>query len=460
MKIVILGGGPGGYVAAIRAAQLGADVTLIEKHALGGTCLNVGCIPTKVLLNTTDLYETLTSQGEMLGIKAKDLGVDWAQLQSRKNEVVATLVGGIGTLLESGNIELIRGAGKFLSKNEIEVTAEDGTVQRLAFDRAIIATGSEPTIFPIPGITLPGILTSDQLLGMEELPKSLCIVGGGVIGSEFASLFSRLGVKVTIVEMLDRIVANMDEEIVGYLAETLSQQDVDLMTRTKVERFEETPGGIRVVVTAEGGERSIEAEKVLLSIGRRPVIKNLGLEAIGVKTARGIEVDSQMRTSVSSICAIGDCTGGVMLAHVASAQGIVAVETLMGKRADVDFGTVPYCVYTRPEIAAVGLTEAQARSRGIEIEVGRFPLMGNGKAMILGEPEGLVKIVAERVTGQVLGVHMAGPKATELIVEGALALRLEATVEELLTTVHAHPTVGESLHEAAHAVFGKAIHLP
>ena len=460
MKILILGGGPGGYVAAIRAAQLGADVTIVEKKYIGGTCLNVGCIPTKVLLHTTDLYHELVKSGESLGIKTQGAEVDWSRLMKRKSEIVKALVGGVESTLISNQVTILFGEGRFLSAHQVEVVLENGDRQLADFDYAIVATGSEPTVPPIPGIKSDGIMTSNEILSIETLPKSLCIIGGGVIGSEFASLFSRLGVEVSIVEMLPRIVLTMDEEIVNYLDFELRNQGVKILTKSKVEGFESFLGGVRVQITSPEGDQVIESEKVLLSIGRRSVTSNLGLEKIGVKVDKGITVNKNMQTSVSNIYAIGDCTGGIMLAHVASAQGIVAAEAIMNKKSKMDFRTIPYCIYTKPEIASVGMTEDQARQAGIDYRVGRFPMMANGKALILGEPEGVVKFVVDATSEEVLGMHMAGPKATELIVEGAMALRLEATVDEIITTIHAHPTVAESLHESAHAVHGNAIHLP
>lgn len=460
MKILVLGGGPGGYVAAIRAAQLGADVTIVENKDFGGTCLNVGCIPTKVLLHTADLYHELQQNGAQLGIKTQGTEVDWSRLMDRKTEIVSALVDGVASLLLSQQVHILKGEGRFVSPHQMEVLSHNGSRQLVDFDAAIVATGSEPTVPPIPGIKSEHIMTSNEILSMKTLPQSLCIIGGGVIGSEFASLFSRLGVEVSVVEMLPRIVETMDKEIVSYLDFELRNQGVRLMTNAKVESFESHPGGVRVHVSSTEGPQVIESEKVLLSIGRKPVTSQLGLEEMGVTMEKGIKVNQRMQTNISHIYAIGDCTGGVMLAHVASAQGIVAAETIMKKKATIDFRTIPYCIYTKPEVASVGLTEEQAQQAGIAYTVGRFPLMANGKALILGEPEGMVKFIVDASTEEILGMHMAGPKATELIVEGAMALGLEATVDEIMTTIHAHPTVAESLQEAAHAVHGHAIHLP
>lgn len=465
MKIVILGGGPGGYVAAIRAAQLGAEVTLIENKYLGGTCLNVGCIPTKVLLHTTELIEALKNDAKELGITISGYEADWKKLQARKTKIVKKLVGGVKGLLKNNMVTNIMGTGVFLNDHQIKViTANQGAASKevtiIDFDFAIIASGSKPVIPPIPGANHPDVITSDEALSLEAVPESMCIIGGGVIGCEFASVYNAFGCKVTIIEMLPEIVATMDQDIVKPLKAKLLKEGVEIFTRTKVESIQAGPEGLAVMTSSEAGEKVITAKKVLLSVGRKPVIDTLELDTVGVETVRGaIKVNQKMQTNVGHIYAVGDCNGGVMLAHVASAEGIVAVETIMGKKSQIDFKTIPYCVYTKPELASVGLTEAQARESGYDVKVGNFPMAVNGKAMIMGETTGVVKYVTDAATGEILGLHMAGPRATDLIVEGALAIRLEATVAELMTTIHAHPTVGEALMEAAHAVNGEAIHL-
>jgi dihydrolipoamide dehydrogenase len=460
MKLLILGGGPGGYVAAIKAAHLGAEVTLVDKKYIGGTCLNVGCIPTKVLLNTTDLYHTIKNDGKNMGILSEKLSVDWEKLMRRKTNISNSLVKGVEGVLASNGVEIIMGEGKFTSKNQLEVLKEDGTKDIVDFDKAIIATGSEPVILPIPGIQGENILTSSEILSLAKLPKSLCIVGGGVIGCEFASLFSRLGVEVTIVEMLPGIVQNMDQEVVQYLDFELRNEGVEILTNSKVEKFNSGEDFVEITAATPEGEKIIKADKVLLSIGRKSVVDNVGLENIGIEYDRTIKINKKFQTNIPNIYAIGDCTGGAMLAHAASAQGIAAVENIIKNKSKMDFKTVPYCIYTKPEVASVGMTEEQVKEKGISYSVGKFPLMSNAKALILGETNGLVKFIVDNSTDEILGMHMAGPKATELIVEGALALRLEATIDEILTTIHAHPTVGEALHEAAHGVHGYPIHLP
>ncbi len=460
MKIAILGGGPGGYVAAIRAAQLGAEVTLIEKDKVGGTCLNRGCIPTKVLLHTSVEMENVNKEFKEIGIDITKAEINWKQLQNRKDKIIKKLVAGVDNLLKSNKVTKISGEGSFKSKNEI-IVKNGGSESIVNFDYAVIATGSIPVIIPLPGVNLPGVITSDEVLSLSEVPKSMAIIGGGVIGTEIASVYSTLGCKVSIVEMLPNIVANMDKDIVQPLKEKLIKSGVNIYLNTKVVSVSESSEGLMLNATSEQGELSILAEKVLLSIGRKPVIDNLNLDLIGVKTERGrILVNKNMQTNINNIYAVGDCNGGVMLAHVASAEGTVAVETIMNKKPQVDFKTIPYCVYTKPELAGVGLTEEQAKEAGFNIKVGVAPMYINGKSMIESDTEGIAKYITDAATGEILGLHMAGPRATDLIVEGALAIRLEATVDEITSTIHAHPTVGEILHEAAHAVHGQSIHIP
>ncbi|MDF2616157.1 MAG: lpdA [Sedimentibacter sp.] len=461
MKIAILGGGPGGYVAAIRASQLGAEVTVIEKERLGGTCLNKGCIPTKVLLHTAEQLETIKKDSKEIGIDVSEAAINWKQLQKRKDKIVKKLVAGVENLFKNNNVTKISGEGSFLNKNQILVKTSDGTNITVDFDFAIIATGSKPVIVPLPGVDLPGVITSDEALSLPEIPKSMVIIGGGVIGAEFAEVYGTLGCKVTIVEMLPEIVANMDRDIVKPLKDKFIKNGIEIYTDTRVVSISKSSDNLLVNTSSDSGDKSFEAEKVLLSIGRKPVTVNMGLEELGITTARGaVVVNKFMQTNIENIYAVGDCNGGVMLAHVASAEGIVAVESIMKKHPDIDFKTIPYCVYTHPELAGVGLTEEQARNKGYEIKSGVFPMYINGKAMIEAQTEGIVKYVADGNTGEILGLHMSGLRATDLIVEGALAIRLEATVEEIISTIHAHPTVGESLLEAAHAVYGNAIHIP
>lgn len=461
MKLAVIGGGPGGYVAAIRAAQLGAEVTLIEKNAMGGTCLNVGCIPTKALIHSADLYHEIQKDAAKNGIVVGEVSVDFAAMQKRKQTVVKQLVSGVGGLMSANGIQLIKGTARFKDAAEIEVTTAEG-VESVTYDKALIASGSVPSVVPIPGYDLEGVVDSSGALAFEEIPKSLCIIGGGVIGIEMAHVYQRLGAKVTIVEMLPDILMNLDTDITAVIKKLFKKNKVDILLETKVAGIEKTEDGLQVNMTDKLGEaKSVTAEKVLMCVGRKAQTAGLGLEELGVALDRGrILVDENYQTNVENLYAIGDCIGGIMLAHVASAEGIAAVEKMMGEDSNIDFRTVPSCVYTSPELSGVGLTEKEAEAQGLAYEVGKFPLMGNGKSLIIGETSGLVKVIADKESGEVLGMHMCGPNATELIVEGALAIHKKASVKDLLETIHAHPSVGESLQEAAHAVFGNALNMP
>ena len=461
MKIVVIGGGPGGYVAAIRAAQLGAEVTLVEKNAMGGTCLNVGCIPTKALIHSADLYHEIKKDAAKNGIVVGDVSIDFAAMQKKKQSVVKQLVGGVGGLMSANGITVVKGTAKFKSPTEIEVETAEGA-KTLGFDKALIASGSVPSVVPIPGHDLDGVVDSTGALNFEEIPQSLCIIGGGVIGIEMAHVYQRLGTKVTVVEMLPDILINLDSDITAVMKKLMKKNKVDILLETKVNAIEKAENGLAVRVTAaDGTEKAIEAEKVLMCVGRRPATEELGLGKIGIATERNrILVDETYKTNVENIYAIGDCIGGIMLAHVASAEGIAAVEGMLGHKPNICFDAVPSCVYTSPEMSGVGLTEKEAVQKGVEYETGIFPLIGNGKSLIMGETSGLVKIIADKKTGEVLGMHMCGPNATELIVEGALAITKKATAEDILATIHAHPSVGESIQEAAHAVFGNALNMP
>ncbi|GAB6087494.1 dihydrolipoyl dehydrogenase [Alkaliphilus crotonatoxidans] len=462
MKVAVLGGGPGGYVCAIRLAQLGAEVTLIEKERLGGTCLNVGCIPTKVLLHTAEIYETLHREGQELGIHIPKLALDWAALQGRKEQIVNQLVGGVEGLIQSNGIRHLKGTGRLIDQNHIQVELTHGELERVYFDKAVIATGSEPKIVPIPGVNQEGVITSTEALSLNKVPESICIIGGGVIGCEFAGIYNAFGAQVTIVEAMPRLMAALDQDIVEVFQNQILESGAKIHVDSKVQAIQRADNKLAVQVETPRGNITIEAEKVLMAIGRSPVIKNLGLEEVDILIDRGaIKVDPRtMQTSLENIYAIGDCNGGTLLAHVASAEGVLAAESIMGIRPTITFKAIPSGVYTKPELASVGLTEAEAQKQGYQVRTGIFPLYANGKSLIMGEGNGLVKFVVDAATDEILGLHMAGPRATDLIVEGALALRLEATIDEIISTIHGHPTVGEALHEAAHAVHGTALHLP
>ncbi|MGO5059572.1 dihydrolipoyl dehydrogenase [Clostridium sporogenes] len=460
MKLVVIGGGPGGYVAAIRGSQLGAEVTLIEKEKLGGTCLNVGCIPTKVLLHSSELLNEV-KEAKALGIEVnEEVKVNWPQLQNRKNTVVNTLVSEISSLLEHNKVKVINGIAAFEGKSSIKVTKDQGESENIQFDNVIISSGSVPFIPPIEGRELEGVIDSTGALSLDSIPKSMVIIGGGVIGIEFANIFNSLGCKVTVIEMLPFILPPVDREISEILKEKLKKDGIDIYNNCKVTKIENNNENLKVSFEEDNSKLNIEAQKVLIAVGRRANISNLNLESTGVSIEKGyISVNDNMETNIKGIYAIGDCTGKNMLAHVASDQGVIAVENIMGENKKMDYKTVPACVYTKPELACVGLTEEQAKEKGIDYKVGKFPLIANGKSLIMNDTEGLIKIIADKKYEEVLGVHILGPRATDLITEAALALRLEATLEEIITTVHAHPTIGEAMKEAALAVNKEAIHM-
>jgi len=458
--VIVIGGGPGGYVAAIRAAQLGAQVALVEREYLGGTCLNVGCIPTKVLLHTAELYEEIL-KSNIYGIKIDgNVSVDLNSLQKRKEEITSQLVNGVTGLLRLNNIEVIKGEASFRDKNTIDVKKEDGSVITLKADNFIIATGSKPFTPPIKGIDSEGVIDSTEALALKEIPKELVIIGGGVIGIEFATLFNSLGSKVTVLEMLPYILPPIDREISEIVKMKLSMEGINIHTSAQVTSIENNNGKLEVVAKVGNDELRVAGDKVLVSVGRRAVTEGLNLDAAGVKTSKkGIAVNNRLETNVKSIYAIGDVTGINMLAHVASEQGIVAAENIMGLHREMDYKAIPACIYTKPEIASVGITEEEAKKSGIEYKVGKFMLSNNGKALIANEVEGtMVKIIADTKYGEILGVHIYGPRATDLIMEGTLALRLEATVDEIVTSIHPHPTISESIKEAALSVNNIAIH--
>ena len=460
-SVVVVGGGPGGYVAAIRAAQLGGKVTLIEKNKLGGTCLNVGCIPTKVLLHAA---EALTEAKHMdnLGIQVSVNGIDWKAVQSRKGAVTNQLVSGVTGLMKANKIRVIEGTASFASKTALEVVKKDGTKENVPFDKVILATGSVPAVPPIPGVKEnAACVDSTGALAFDHVPETLLVIGGGVIGMELATAYSRFGAKVTVVEAMPKLLPMMDGELTAMLRKKMEASGVTILTEAKVQSVEAAPVGAKVQVEVGGKVESFEAEKVLVAVGRRTDTEALGLDKVGIAHDRGrITVNDKMETNVPNIYAIGDCLGKVMLAHVASAQGEVAAENALGETAVYDGKTNPSCVYTDPEFAGVGLTEEKAIEEAIPYQVGKFPLMANGKALIMNGGEGMIKFIIGKEYGEVLGVHILGPRATDLIGECALAIGMEATVDEIYATIHAHPTVTEAVREAALAATKRAIHIP
>jgi dihydrolipoamide dehydrogenase len=458
MHIVIIGAGTGGYVAAIRAAQLGARVTLIESAAVGGLCLNWGCIPSKALLACAELAQKIKKAGEFGITIAGPVTYDLARMVERKNKIVAGLVKGVTTLLKTWNVELIEGRGVLADAKTVHVVKADGTETTVQADAVIVGTGT--TAPSLPNLPLDGtsVISSREVLDLTAIPESLLIVGGGVEGCEFASLFSALGTKVTLVEMLPRILPTEDEEVSALLAAELKKQGVTILANTKVDKV--AVGAQGVTTTLADGNR-VTSAKVLVSIGRRFNTADLGLEKVGVTLGhRGeILVNERMETSVPGVYAIGDVVGKAMLAHVASAQGKVAVRNILGHPTVMQYDVIPVGIFTFPEIGRVGLTEQEATQRGMDIKVGKFRPIGLGKAHASGETTGLMKIVTEAKTGRIVGVHLVGAHAADLIHEAAVAMQMGATAATVAETIHAHPTMPEGLMEAAEDVEGMAIHL-
>lgn len=457
--VVVIGGGPAGYVAAIRASQLGAKVALIEKDKLGGTCLNRGCIPTKTLLRGVELIG-LVNKAKHYGINTGEVTVDFAKMMKWKDKIVKMLEIGIYSLMKSNTIEVIKGRGELTSATQVEVETERGEKRTIQTKRIILALGSIPASVSIPGADSPGVITTDDALKLPQIPKSLVIIGGGVIGVEFATIFAKLGARVTLVEMLPQIIPNEDSELALSLEKSLRKDGVQIFTGAQVIGIEDNPNGVKsVIVSTEQGERRCETQLVLIATGREPYIEGLGLERIGVATTKdGIKTNEKMETNIAGIYAAGDAVGGILLAHVASAEGMIAAENALGKNSKMDYKVVPRCIYTMPEIGTVGITAKEAERKGLPVKVGIFPLARNSKALILGEQDGFVKLVTDAKSGEILGFHIFGPQATELVAEAALTMHMKGTVHEILSTIHAHPTLYEAIRESALEVQGIPIH--
>lgn len=459
MRLLIIGAGPGGYVAALKAAQLGAEVTVVEDIEVGGTCLNRGCIPTKALLASTEAYAR-AKELDKFGIELNGtVTPSLKKIMERKDKVVGVQVKGIRGLFKSWGVNLVEGRGVLKGPRNAEVLKKDGTKEAFDADKVIIATGSRPA--QIPSFPTDGdkILSSDDALGLTEIPGSMIIVGAGVIGCEWACIFSELGTEITMVEMLPRSVSTEDEEISDLLARELKKKKIKLLTGIGVEKVSTGNNGVTATLT-DGKE--LVAEKMLVSIGRALNSEGIGLEEAGVeKGTRGeIPVDDSMRTNVADVYAVGDVTGGILLAHMASREGIVAAMNACGREAHIDYSTVPAAIFTSPEIASVGLREFHAEEKGKRVRTGHFQFRGLGKAHAMGEIAGFVKVVSDYDTDRVLGVHIIGPHASDIIHEAALAVRMGLTVKDIAETIHAHPTLSEGLMEAAEDVHGEAIHMP
>jgi dihydrolipoamide dehydrogenase len=461
--VVIIGSGPGGYVAAIRAGQLGLKAAIVEKDArLGGTCTLRGCIPTKQMLMSAHVYEQMQHAADF-GVQASGIQLAFADVQKRKDKVVLKNSKGIEYLMKKNKVTVFKGTGRLALPGKVEVTGADGKKEMLQAKNIILATGS--VVRPIPGFETDGkqVVNSDHILELKDVPKSLIVMGAGAVGCEFASVYSRFGAETTIVELLPRLVPLEDEEVSKQLEQSFRKRSIKSQLGTKLEKVEKTETG--VVVTgkdAKGQDVKLEAEMLLVAVGRMPYTEGLGLEGTKIKVEKGfVQVDEYQQTGEKGVYAIGDIVPTPLLAHLASKEGIVAVEHLAGQKdvRPINLRLVPNCTYCDPEVASVGLNEAKAREAGYDVVVGKFPFSASGKARILGEEEGFVKVVSEKKYDEILGVHIIGPHATELIAEACVAMQLESTAEELGRTMHAHPTVAEAVMEAAEGVHGLAVHI-
>ena len=457
--VVVVGTGPGGYVAAIRAAQLGLTVAAVEDDRLGGVCLNWGCIPTKALLRNAEVVG-LVSRAEEFGITVTEWKADYAQAVQRSRRVADRMSKGIEFLFRKNKITHVSGTGALTGRNAVEVKGK--ATQTLEARKAVIlATGSEPRSLPGVIIDEKTVISSNGAVRNEAKPASLIVIGAGAVGMEFADVYAAYGVQVTVLEALPRVLPIEDQESSTQIARFFGRRGMTLRTGVKVKSVTPGAGAVAVEVEAEGKGEVVKAEQVLMAVGRAARVRGIGLEALGVALDRGfVKVSPTMETSVKGIYAIGDMTGNQLLAHKAMAEGVVAAEAIAGlSPRPVDYGNVPSCTYCRPQVASVGVTEEKARANGREISVGRFPFTANGKAVALGDTDGFLKVVADKATGELLGVHIVGPEATEMIHEFAVGRTLEATLEEIVHTIHAHPTLSEAALEATLAALGQAIHI-
>jgi dihydrolipoamide dehydrogenase len=458
--VVIIGGGPGGYVAAIRAGQLGLKTALVEREHLGGVCLNWGCIPTKALLHNAEVIHLL-DQGKTYGFSFDrgSLQVDYAVAQKRSRQVSGRLVKGVQFLMKKNHVDVFETSGRLKAAGEVTL----GSGETLTAKNVVLATGARAR--SIPGVAIDGerIINARHALELTKVPGSIVIIGAGAIGVEFAYLWRGYGAEVTLLEMLPSVLPLEDAEVSQEMAKALGKQGIKVHTSTKVEKIEAAAGGsgVTLSVSSNGQTQTIPAERILMAIGVQPNTEELGLDAAGVATNRGwITIDQAMRTNVPNVYAIGDVTGMMPLAHVASAQGIIAIERIAGMEPEpLMYANMPRCTYASPEVASVGLTEAQAKAEGYDVKTGQFPFRANGKALAIDDYEGFVKIVSDAKYDQVLGVHMIGPHVTDMVAEATGMIRLETTTEELARTVHPHPTLSEVVMEAAHATLGQAIHI-
>lgn len=461
-KITIVGGGPGGYIAAIRAAQLGAQVTLIEKDRLGGTCLNVGCIPTKCLLHTAKLLEDIRHQSAQIGIDISGVQLNFSKTMAHKNAIARQLVNWVSGLMRANHIRVIAGKAHFVAPGKMQVQTADGQRQAINADAIVLATGSVNAVPPIPGIKASShCMDSTGVLALEQLPKTMIVIGAGVIGLEIACAYAAFGTKITVVEVLDHVLPMLDEDITAVGLRHMKRMGITFQMASPVRLVEDMDNGARVLCQNPAGEHvAFEAEKVLVAVGRKANTAALNLNLGGVANEAGkIIVNDHMQTNIKSIYAIGDCVKGhAQLAHAASRMGEIAAENIMGLNTIYDESTNPTCVYMEPEAAAVGLREGQLKAGSYK--VGTFPMIANGKALIVNGGEGFIKIIADTKTEKIIGIHMIGPRATDLIAEGAVAIRMGMKVDELTETIHSHPTISEAVREAALSVQGRILNMP
>ncbi len=460
--LVVIGAGPGGYVGAIRAAQLGMRTAIVERDKLGGTCLHYGCIPTKALLHAAEVADLARHAGQV-GVRVESVSVDFAAVHRYRERTVTTLHRGVEYLMRKHRIATFAGTARLVGHNRVHVSLNDGSETELQTRHVLVATGSRPRSLPWLAVDGDRVLTSDHLVSLQELPARLAVLGAGVIGVEFASAFASLGSQVTVVEILPRVLPAEDEEVSAAVEKALTRRGIRVLTSATLKAAERAGSGLQLSVEKDGKVEVLEADRLLVAVGRAPVTDGLGLQEAGVELdAQGfVRTQGTYRTTAPGIWAVGDVIHAQpMLAHVASEEAVRAVEDMAGHpTAPLDYDAVPRCTYSNPEVASFGLTETQARERGYEVRVGRFPFSANGKALILGERDGFVKVVTDAKHGEILGMHLVGPRVTELLPEGILGKSVEATIHELAAAVHAHPTLSEAVHEAALDALGRVVHV-
>lgn len=458
--LIVIGAGPGGYVAAIRAAQLGMNVTVVEKQFCGGTCLNIGCIPTKALYKDAQIMNSLKHAGDYgIEMKKDAYKLDMTAVQAEKGKIVKTLTGGVAALLKANKVSLIMGTARITAPGKVEVTDEKGGKQSLEAARIIIATGSKNVAPPVEGLDVPGVISSTEALQMDTVPGKLVVVGGGVIGMEFVGIYNAFGSDVTVVEFMPKILPPIDEDISDRSQKILESKGVKFMVGTKLEKVVKSDRGITVTVDKNGEKTDIECDQVLIATGRGIDIEGLGLDELGVEYDRkGIKIDDNYETNVKGVYAIGDAVGGSMLAHVASEEGRICVERMHGKSESMNYDLVPSAVFTFPEIASVGKTEASVKEEGTPYKAAKFQLSGNGKALTMHDAEGMIKIIASEDLDEILGVHIIGPNASDLLTEAVADMEAMLTVEEAAAAIHGHPTLSEAYEEALTLLLDRGIH--